>query len=136
MDYETLDAEIRALSDRMEDADEATIAAEVERLKRLAAQIPDELGRARGLARAERLPELIVGPAPGTSEQYLRATHLLGIAMGSDGTPAERIDLAERTATEIALLAEAAPYRESNTILRMNSALARLIHELSAIPES
>ena|SRR5690349_5476180 len=130
MDYEALSAEVLLLSDRLDDADEATVAAEVERLTALAAQIPDDFSRMRAMARVASLPELIWGPAVGQSEQYEEAVHLVGSAMSASGTPAERIALADQVATKIADLAAAAPPRESGTILRMNSSVARLILEL------
>lgn len=130
MDYETLSAEVLRLADSLHDADDATVAAEVRRLKGLAAQIPDEMSRTHALARAERLPELIAGPRVGSSEQYERAVQLMGEAHGFEGTPEERIAFADDAATKIAALAEQAPARESMTILRMNSSLARLIEEL------
>ncbi|MET7282220.1 hypothetical protein ABZS29_28575 [Kribbella sp. NPDC005582] len=130
MDYEALNAEVLLLSDRLHDADETTVAAEVERLTALAAQIPDDFSRMRAMARVARLPELIWGPAVGQSEQYEEAVHLVGSAMSAEGTTDERIAFAEEVATKIANLAEAAPPRESGTILRMNSSVARLILEL------
>jgi hypothetical protein len=137
VDYETLNDEILAVSDRLEDADEATVAAETERLRGLAAQLPDEFSRLRATAQIDRLPELIWGPPAGTSEEYTRATNLVASALHAEGTPAERIALADRVATEVAELAAAAPREESGTILRMNSSIARLIEELrQASPES
>ncbi|MFI5732344.1 hypothetical protein ACIA49_19645 [Kribbella sp. NPDC051587] len=130
MDYEALNAEVLAVSDRLRNADEATVAAEVERLTALAAEIPDDFSRMRAMARVAKLPELISGPALGQSEQYEKATHLVGTAMSADGTTEERIAVAERIASEIAELAASAPPRESGTILRMNSSVARLIQEL------
>lgn len=130
MDYEALNAEVLLLSDRLHDADEATVAAEVERLTALAAQIPDDFSRMRAMARVAKLPELIWGPAVGQSEQYEEAIHLVGSALSAKGTTAERIALAEQVATKVADLAAAAPRRESGTILRMNSSVARLIQEL------
>jgi hypothetical protein len=130
MDFETVDTQVRALSDSLRGADQATIAAEVERLKGLAALIPDDLWRARAMARAERLPELITGPAPGTSEQFERAVQLQGEAASAQGSTEERIAVAESAIRAIAELAEQAPAREAGTILRMNSSLARLIEEL------
>jgi hypothetical protein len=50
-DYDRLDAEILELADSLQDADDATVAAEMRRLKDLAAQIPDELSRTRAMAR-------------------------------------------------------------------------------------
>jgi hypothetical protein len=130
MDYQTVDAQVRALSDSLRGADQATIAAEVDRLTNLAALIPDELWRARALARAARLPELITGPSAGTSEQFERAVQLQGQAVSAQGSPQERIAVAESAIRAIAELAEQAPEREAATILRMNSSLARLIEEL------
>lgn len=130
MDYDTVDAQVRELSDSLQGADHATVAAEVSRLKGLAAKIPDALWRARALARVDRLPELISGPAAGASAQFERAAGLVGDVMGAQGSPEERIAAAERAIREIADLAEQAPAEESGTILRMNSSLARLIEEL------
>ncbi|MFC0627717.1 hypothetical protein [Kribbella deserti] len=130
MDFETVDTQVRALSESLHGADEATIAAEVDRLKNLAALIPDDLWRARALARAERLPELITGPTAGTSEQFERAVQLQGEAMSAQGSPQERMAVAEAAIRAIAELADQAPAREAGTILRMNSSLARLIEDL------
>ncbi|GAA0570241.1 hypothetical protein HPO96_33430 [Kribbella sandramycini] len=132
MDYETLSAEVLAASDRLVGADAGAIADEVLRLTELAEQIPDEFDRFRGKARAAKLPTLISGPPIGTSPEYERATQLVGKAMSATGTSAERIAIADQAATEIAALAAAAPDSESGTILRMNSAIARLIEKLRA----
>lgn len=130
MDYDTLIAEVRALSDSLDGADPARVAIEMRRLKGLAAEIPDDLGRARAMARIDRLPELISGPAAGTSEQFDRATRLVSEVMSTPGSSADRIRAAEQAINEIAALADRAPTNESMTILRMNSSLARLIGEL------
>lgn len=125
-----MDAQVRELSDSLQGADRATVAAEVSRLRGLAALIPDELWRARAVARVDRLPELISGPAAEGSEQFERATQLVGEVMGAQGSPDERIAAAELAIREIATLADQAPAEESGTILRMNSSLARLVEEL------
>lgn len=130
MDFDTVDAQVRELSDALQGADPATVAGEMRRLKELAALIPDELWRARAMARVDRLPELVSGPAPGTSEQFEQATQVHGRAMSAQGSADQRIAVAEAAVTEIATLARQAPARESTTILRMNSSLARLIEEL------
>lgn len=132
LDYDAADAQVLALSDALRGADAATVAAEVTRLKYLAAQITDEYSRRRALIRVEKLPELIHGPRPGTSPQYDRATRLVGQVMSGSGTPGERVDQAERAITEIGALAQQAPARESGTIMRMNSSLTRLIEALRA----
>jgi hypothetical protein len=130
VDYDTVDAQVRELSDSLQGADHATVAAEVSRLRGLAAQIPDKLWRARAMARADRLPELISGAPAGGSEQFKRATQLVGEVMGAQGSPDKRIAAAEVAIREIATLADQAPAEESGTILRMNSSLARLVEEL------
>ncbi|MFD3403488.1 hypothetical protein ACFWUU_22580 [Kribbella sp. NPDC058693] len=130
MDYEAFDAQLLELADSLRGADEPTVAAEIVRLKALAGQIADERSRRLALIRAEKLPEFISGPKPGTSPQYLRASTLLGQALADKGSPLERIAHAERVKTEIAALSRQAPRRESMTILRMNSSLVRLIERL------
>jgi hypothetical protein len=127
VDYESVDAQVLALTDSLRGADEATVAAEVARLKALAEQIADERSRRLALIRAEKLPELISGPQPGTSQQYQRAASLLTHVVNDKGSAAEQIDHAERAITEIGALARQAPPREFRTILRMNSTLKRLI---------
>jgi hypothetical protein len=133
VDYDTVDAQVRELSDSLQGADRATVAAEVSRLRGLAARIPDQLWRARAMARVDRLPELISGAAAGGSEQFERATQLVGDVMGAQGSPDERIAAAELAIREIATLADHAPAEESGTILRMNSSLARLVEELQIV---
>lgn len=130
MDYEAFDAQLLELADSLRGADESTVAAEIVRLKALAGQIADERSRRLALIRAEKLPEFISGPKPGTSPEYLRASTLLGQALADKGSPLERIAHAERAKTEIAALSRQAPRRESMTILRMNSTLVRLIERL------
>ncbi|WP_328993975.1 hypothetical protein OG394_06305 [Kribbella sp. NBC_01245] len=130
MDFDTVDAQVRELSDALQGADPATVAGEMSRLQELAALIPDELWRTRAMARINRLPELISGPAAGTSEQFERAVQVHGRAMSAQGSADQRIAVAESAVREIATLAGQAPDRESGTILRMNSSLARLIEEL------
>ena len=130
MDYDTVDAEVRELAHKLSDPDDPALATETARLTELAEQIVDEVWRQRALARVRRLPDLIAGPQTGTSPQYDEASALVAEALGATGSPAERIEQAERTAATVAGLADQAPVPESGTILRMNSALARLIEEL------
>ncbi|MEV6272993.1 hypothetical protein AB0L64_37900 [Kribbella sp. NPDC051936] len=125
--YDDVDAQVLALADSLRGADEATVAAEIARLKALAEQIDDERDRELALIRAQKLPELISGPRPGSSPQYWRAASLVTQAVNDNGTPAEQIDHAERAITEIGALARQAPRHEFRTILRMNSTLKRLI---------
>ncbi|NIK56912.1 hypothetical protein [Kribbella shirazensis] len=130
MDFEAFDAQLLTLADALQGADEATVTAEIERMKALAQQLEDERSRRLALIRAEKLPELVNGPQPGTSPQYLRASALVAQVISGKGAPAERIEQAERAKAEIAALSRQAPPRESLTILRMNSALVRLIDRL------
>ncbi|GAA1586514.1 MULTISPECIES: hypothetical protein [Kribbella] len=127
VDYDTVDTQVRALADSLGEADEATVAAEVSRLKALAEKIADEDDRRMAVIRVEKLPELISGPQPGTSPQYWRAASLVTQVINDKGTPAEQIEHAERAVSEIGTLARSAPEREFRTILRMNSTLKRLI---------
>jgi hypothetical protein len=130
VDFDAFDAQLLELADTLEGADDARVAAEIVRLKALAAQIPDERLRRLALIRVEKLPEFISGARPGTSPQYQRASTVLGRVFADKRSPAERIAHAERAKTEIATLSRQAPPRESMTILRMNSSLARLIERL------
>ncbi len=125
--YDDVDAQVLDLADSLHEADEATVAAEVARLKALAEQIADERDRRLALIRAEKLPELIRGPRPGTSPEYWSAARLVTQVVNDKGTRAEQIDHAERAIREIGVLARQAPRREFRTILRMNSTLKRLI---------
>jgi hypothetical protein len=130
VDFEAFDAQLLELADSLEGADEATMAAEVARMKALAEQIPDDRFRQLALIRAEKLPELANGPQPGASPQFRRASTLVSQVLAGTGSPTERIAHAERAKAEIAELSEQAPPRESMTILRMNSTLVRLIERL------
>ncbi|TDW15721.1 hypothetical protein EV650_7213 [Kribbella kalugense] len=130
MDFEAFDAQLLELADSLLGADEATVTAEVARLKALAEQITDERSRRLALIRAEKLPQLIEGPKPGTSPQFQRASALVAQVLGDKSSPAERIAHAGRAKAEIAALSKQAPPRESMTILRMNSTLVRLIERL------
>lgn len=125
--YDDVDAQVLDLADELQDADEATVAAEVARLTALAEQIEDESSRRRAVIRAEKLPELIRGPQPGTSSEYWRAAALVTQVVNDEGTSTEQITHAERAITEIGALARQAPRHEFRTILRMNSTLKRLI---------
>jgi hypothetical protein len=127
VEYDDVDAQVMALADSLQGADEATIAAEVARLKALAEQIADERSRQLALIRVQKLPDLIRGPQPGTSSEYWRAARLVTQVVNNKGTRAEQIDHAERAIREIGDLARQAPQREFRTILRMNSTLKRLI---------
>jgi hypothetical protein len=127
VDYDAFDAQLLELADSLQGADEATVAAEVARMKALAEQISDERSRGHALIRAGKLPELINGPKPGTSPQYWRATTLMAQVINDEGSSSDQIEHAERVITEIGALARQAPPREFRTILRMNSTLKRLI---------
>jgi hypothetical protein len=130
VDFDTFDAQLLELAASLRGADEATVAAEIVRLKALAGQIADERSRQLALIRAEKLPEFISGPKPGTSPQYWRAASLVTQVVNDKGSAADRIAHAERAKSEIAALSEQAPVRESMTILRMNSTLVRLIERV------
>jgi len=125
--YDDVDAQVMDLADELQDADEATVAAEVARLTALAEQIEDESARRRAVIRAEKLPELIRGPQMPGSPEYRQASTLLAQVLNDQGPAADQIAHAERVQAEIGTLAQAAPPRESRTILRMNSTLQRLI---------
>jgi hypothetical protein len=125
--YDDVDAQVLDLADELQDADEATIAGEVARLTALAEQIEDESSRRRAVIRAQKLPELIRGPRPGSSPQYRQASTLLAQVLNNHGPAADQIAHAERVQAEIGALARQAPPRESRTILRMNSTLQRLV---------
>lgn len=125
--YDDVDAQVLGLADSLQGADEATVGAEVARLKTLAEQIADERSRQLALIRVQKLPELIRGPRPGTSPEYWRASTVLAQVINDKGSPAEQIAHAERAIAEIGELSRQAPLRESRTILRMNSTLKRLI---------
>lgn len=130
MDFEAFDAQLLELADSLQGADEATVAAEVVRMKALAEQIADDRSRRLALIRAAKLPEFVNGAQPGTSPQFERASTLVAQVLGGKGSPADRIAHAERVKSEIAALSQQAPPRESMTILRMNSTLVRLIERL------
>jgi hypothetical protein len=132
VDFETFDARLLELADALQGADEATVAAEIDRLTVLAQQVEDERSRRLALIRVQKLPELINGPRPGSSPQFRRASTLVAQVISGTGTPAERIAHAERAKAEIAELSAQAPPRESMTILRMNSALVRLVDRLQS----
>ncbi|MGW5193533.1 hypothetical protein ACWEOO_30075 [Kribbella sp. NPDC004138] len=125
--YDDVDAQVLSQADALRGADEATVAAEVDRLKALAEQIPDERDRRLALIRAAKLPELINGAPAPTSPEFARASMLLAQVLGNKGSAADQIAHAERVKTEIAELSRQAPPRESRTILRLNSTLKRLI---------
>jgi hypothetical protein len=130
VDFDAFDAQLLELADSLQGADEATVAAEVVRMKALAEQIADDRSRRLALIRAEKLPEFVNGAQPGTSPEFERASTLVAQVLGDKGSSAERIAHAERAKAEIAALSQQAPPRESMTILRMNSTLVRLIERL------
>jgi hypothetical protein len=130
VDFDTFDAQLLQLADSLQGADEATVAAEVVRMKALAEQIADDRSRRLALIRAEKLPEFVNGAQPGTSPEFDRASALVAQVLADKASPTERIAHAERAKAEIAALSKQAPPRESMTILRMNSTLVRLIERL------
>lgn len=130
MDFETFDDQLIELADSLRGADEATVAAETERMTALAEQLPDERDRRLALIRVGKLPELIHGPQAPTSPEFARASSLLAQVLREQGTAAERIAHAQRVKSEIAELSKQAPPRESRTILRLNSTIVRWIERL------
>jgi hypothetical protein len=132
VDYDTVERELQRQITGLYGADAATVQAESDRLRSLAERIEDDLWRQRAIRRAEQLPSLVAGPVAGTSEQYREAEQLLGQGMTSrEGvSAADRIIELERITQRIAELSTRAPYTEAGAILRMNSALARLIEDL------
>ncbi|MFD7160247.1 hypothetical protein ACFV9C_37050 [Kribbella sp. NPDC059898] len=130
VDYDAVNAQVKSLAESLRGADDATVSAEMERLERLAEQIADEASRTMALIRVRKLPELINGPKAPTSPEFWRASTLLAQVLVDKGTPAERIAHAERVKREIGELSRQAPVRESMTVLRLNSTLARLIERL------
>jgi hypothetical protein len=132
VDFETVEAELQRQINGLRGADTATIQAESARLRRLAEQIDDQLWRRRAIQRAEQLPSLVAGPTGGSSEQYREAEQLLGRGLSTrEGVSTQdRIAELESITAQIARLSAQAPYTEAGAILRMNSALARLIADL------
>jgi hypothetical protein len=135
VDYQTIDKELFALGITLENADDATVHAHMERLRALAAQIDDETDRLRALRRIDRLPRL-ARPAPlGESPQYAEALRIVAQSHEFQGTAAERLAQADQTATRVAELARQAPPLEGAAIMRMNTSLKRRIdalrHELT-----
>jgi hypothetical protein len=128
--YEAVSTEVNSLVDSLRGADEATVSAEMQRLEELAEQIADEGSRRTALIRVRKLPALLEGPKAPSSPEFQRASALLAQVLVDKGTPVERIAHAERVKREIGELSRQAPPRESMTILRLNSTLARLIERL------
>jgi hypothetical protein len=132
VDYDTISAEVRRLSYDLLGAAQTAVAAEQARLRRLAAEIKDDVSRRSALARIDALPGLVAGPRLGTSPQYEQAVALVGRAHGLTGPVTDRIAEARRIREAIGELARQAPTDESTTILRMNSTVARMIEDLEA----
>jgi len=130
MDYETIEDEIQDLIWDLHDADQATIASHMDRLRTKAEQITDDLWRRRALKRIESLPRLIAGPPLGKSPEYSQAVRLAAQVHGATGSIEERIAHAEHTATAIAELARQAPVNEYMAIKRMNGSIARILAAL------
>jgi|SRR6266508_1520717 hypothetical protein len=130
MDYDTIEDEIQDLIWDLQDADQATIAGHVGRLRAKAVHITDDRWRQNALERIDALPRLVAGPPLGRSPQYSQAVRLAAQVHGATGSIEERIAAAERTATEIAELARRAPADEYMVIKRMNSSIARIIDAL------
>ncbi|TWD79469.1 hypothetical protein FB561_0528 [Kribbella amoyensis] len=130
--YETVEAELQRLIDRLYQADETTVRTEAARLHALADQVEDEAGRERAHRRANQLPRLLAGPRVATSEQFRQAQQLLDQALNSTGTPQQRLAEVEASMDRIGQLADDAPGAEAGAIRRMTSTLLRLADHLEA----
>jgi hypothetical protein len=134
LDYQTISDELFDLGFELEGADEATVHQHMERLRGMAAQIPDEHWRTRALKRIDKLPVSIGPPPLGESPQYAEALQLVARARRFEGTPQERLDVIDRAVTRVAELARQAPSAESPAILRMNHLLKPMYDELRREP--
>jgi hypothetical protein len=130
MDFNTIEDQIQRLIWDLDDADEATIAMHMDRLREQAAQIEDDRWRQSALERIDDLPGLIEGPPLGQSPQYSQAVRLAAKVHGATGSVEDRLAEAERTATQIAELASQAPADEYMVIKRMNGSIKRTIGAL------
>jgi hypothetical protein len=128
--YEKVREELDDAVWRLRSADRTRVATEVERLRRLAEQIEDPLWRQRALHQVQKFPEPGTAPSATGSEQLRQAQSLSSKAFRLEGSAEQRIAELQRLRTEIGDLSGQAPPHERLTILRLNSAITRMIAEL------
>jgi hypothetical protein len=133
--HETVETELQRLLDDLAGADAATVAAETERLRKLAELVPAGPDREWALTRAAQLPRLLAGPPTPSSPEFAQAQLLFHHAISEQGSAQTRIPGLERTIEQIGELAGQAPARESFAIRRLLSPLGRLLDHLRATAE-
>jgi hypothetical protein len=135
MEYDDFDVEYRRVLDGAAGLSAEALAAEIDRLRGLAAQITDPADRRDADNEIASLASVLsVGDLPLSSPAEIEAGRVHSRAIADGGTPEERIARAQAGMAEISRIAAAADPAERAGIIELNESLAMLVLALN--PES
>jgi hypothetical protein len=135
MEYDDFDVEYRRVLDGAAGLSAEALAAEIDRLRGLAAQITDPADRRDADNEIASLASVLsVGDLPLSSSAEIEAGRVHSRAIADGGTPEERIARAQAGMAEISRIAAAADPAERAGIIELNESLAMLV--LALKPES
>jgi hypothetical protein len=135
MEYDDFDVEYRRVLDGAAGLSAEALAAEIDRLRGLAAQITDPADRRDADNEIASLANVLsVGDLPPSSPAEIEAGRVHSRAIADGGTPEERIARAQAGMAEISRIAAAADPAERSGIIELNESLAMLV--LALKPES
>jgi hypothetical protein len=128
MDYEQFQAEYRQVLDGASELSTAALAAEIDRLRGLAAQLSDPVDRRDADSAVASLDDVLsVDELPPSSPAVIEAERVHSIAIADGGTPEERIARARAGMAEISRIAASADPADQTGILELNESLYMLV---------
>ena len=132
MDYDAFDVELRRVLDAAtaRSLDEATLAAEVDRLRGLATLVEPAADRKLAGSHLTSLERALSYEPPPLSDELAEAIRVQSRAQSAEGTPAERIEHLSVAIAEIGRIADAASPADHPRILDLNEPLSILLESL------
>ncbi|WP_427886669.1 hypothetical protein ACQHIV_28185 [Kribbella sp. GL6] len=134
MEYAEFEVEYNRVLDDAPGLSDAALAAEINQLRRLAAQLGDVVDRRDANSAVEALAGVLaVGWPPAASAVEIEAERVHAIANADGGTAHERIARAGAGMAEISRLAATADPADKAGILELNESLVLLIQALEPL---
>ena len=137
MDYDAFDVELRRVLDAAtaRSLDEATLAAEVDRLRGLANLVEPAADRKLAGSHLTSLERALSYEPPPLSDELAEAIRVQSRAQSAEGTPAQRIEHLSAAIAEIGRIADAASPADHPRILDLNEPLSILLESLRLTPD-
>ncbi|WP_329483073.1 hypothetical protein OG555_12865 [Kribbella sp. NBC_01484] len=132
MDYDAFDVELRRVLDAAtaRSLDEATLAAEVDRLRELATLVEPAADRRLAGSHLMSLEQALSYEPPPLSDELAEAIRVQSRAQSADGAPTERIEHLTAAIAQIGRIADAASPADHPRILDLNEPLSILLESL------